>query len=221
MATFDEFLETKFEEARNENDREVLAAVERRDKDLVIRCENHLRTKMTAAERATHTVDSILQLIKTSAVVRSMFRKDPGRQSIHEKAQIDWIRMHLHSDAVKMRADIGGRCLSNRKFHEVVGTRRPSDSTKTLDLHVPSKNLFGILKYTASGGGAQDNQLRDVKHFVREAVGYLEDNPRAEECFALYLDGAYYTEKIIKGIEIPDALKSRIMITNCASILPK
>ena len=121
-----------------------------------------------------------------------------------------------------MLSDDKGTCMSKRKFHVISGdTPRPSDATKTFDVYVPSKKLFGILKYTASAGGAQDNQFRDVKHFVREAVGYLEDNPRAEECFALYLDGAYYTEKIIKGIEIPDALKSRIVITNCASILPK
>ena len=88
-------------------------------------------------------------------------------------------------------------------------------------MNVPSKKLFAVLKHTSVPGGAQDNQFADVKHFVNEAVGYLTAHPAAEEVFAFYLDGAYYTPAKINVLDqmIPETLKTRISITNCASIL--
>ena len=210
--------------AMKENDKEVIASAETRDKDLMIRIENFRREKMTEDERLTNTADSILQSIKTNIMIRSFFRKDTTRQTLHEKAQIEWIQKNQYSDAVKMSAGMYGTCLSKNKFHVISKANpRPSDATKTLDVHVPSKKMFAILKYTSCPGGAQDNQYADVKHFISQAVGYLTDNIGAEEIFAAYLDGAYYTTKKIKELEdmIPATHKGKILITNCASILSK
>ncbi len=220
--TFQSFLEKKSQESIKENDKEVLASADRRDKDLLTRIENFRNEKMTEDERALNTVESILQSIKTNTLIRAFFRKDTTRQTLHEKAQIEWIQKNKYSDAVKMSAGMKGTCLSKNKFHVISKENpRPSDATKTFDVYVPSKKIFAVLKHTSCPGGAQDNQFADVKHFISQAVGYLTENTRAEESFVMYLDGPYYTSKKIKEMDdmIPAALKSKILITNCASIL--
>jgi len=101
---------------------------------------------------------------------------------------------------------------------------RPNNATKTLDTFDPATNTYGVLKHTSIAGGSQDNQLRDVKDFVREMVKYLDQTPTAEETFVLYLDGPYYTEDRLRGIRllIPDSWTEsqmlKIRITNCEAI---
>lgn len=217
------FLDNKIQEFIEENNTEILASVEKRDKDLLLRIENFRRDKLTVSERLETTVDSILESIKTNTALRGQFRKDPTRQSIHEKAQIEWVQTHQYTDAVKMNADTNGTCLSKKKIHIINKENpRPSGATKTFDMYIPSKKMFAVLKHTAVPGGAQDNQFKDVQHFIKQAVGYLTDNPAAEETFAFYLDGAYYTTKKILMMDemIPAALKSRVILTNCASVKP-
>ena len=222
---FHDFLDKKFQDAIKENDKEVLASVEKKDKDLMKRIENFLREKMTADERLMNTPESILESIKTNTIIRAHFRKDTTRQSLHQKAQLEWIQMHQYDDAAMMSADDNGTCLSKNNIHVISKKTnpRPSDATKTFDIYIPSKKLFAVLKHTSVSGGAQDNQFADVKHFISQEVGYLTKNIDAEETFVAYLDGAYYTSKKIKELDemIPTALKERILLTNCASIKPK
>jgi len=219
--TFEAFLEKKFQEAMKENDIETLVSADQGDKGLLYRIDNFRREKMTEEERSANTAESILEAIKTNTVIRACFRKDTTRQTLHEKAQVEWIQKHQYKDAFKLSANINGVCLSKNIFHTITKENpRPSDATKTFDVYVPSKRLFAVLKYTSCPGGAQDNQFADVKLFVSQAVGYLIANIRTEELFAFYLDGAYYTAKKIKELEdmIPGILKQRVIITNCASI---
>ena len=206
-----------------ENEIDVLASAETRSPWLMKKISSFRADKMTEAERTVNTDESILQDIKTNTMIRALFRKDATRQTIHESAQVEWIQKHQYPDAVKMPAGANGTCLSDNKFHVISKTNlRPSQATKTFDLHVPSKKIFGVLKHTTVPGGAQDNQFADVKHFMRQAVGYLNENPDAEERFVFYLDGAYYISKKIKELDdmIPSTLKQRILLTNCESILP-
>ena len=221
-AGFQEFLQQKFQDSIRENDKEVIAAAERRDSDLLTRIENFRREKMLEEERAANTAETILASIKPNTMIRAVFRKDTTRQTLHEKAQIEWIQKHQYPDAVKMSAGTNGTCFTKNNLHVITKANpRPSDATKTFDVNVPSKKLFAVLKHTSVPGGAQDNQFADVKHFVNEAVGYLTAHPAAEEVFAFYLDGAYYTPAKINVLDqmIPETLKTRISITNCASIL--
>jgi hypothetical protein len=222
--TFDHFLSNKYQESLKTNDNELTLEAERRDPKLLFKINNYIKNKMTEEERKTNTVDSILESIKTVPMIRSIFRKDPIKQSTDEIEQIEWIQRHQHSDAFKMPSNTNGTCLSKNKFHEInKNNPRPSDATKTFDVHVPSKKLFAVLKHTTTAGGAQDNQYRDVKDFVQQIVGYLSENQTAEECFAFYLDGTYYTPKKYRELEdmIPVNHKSKIIITSCASIKPK
>lgn len=224
--TFAAFLERAFDEARDANDRELLLAVETRDKDLLVKIENFRREKLTERERADNSCEDILRRIPNDAILRGVFRKDTTRQTIHEKVQIEWIRRNQYGDARKMSADRNGVCLSNGKLHTITaGAPRPKDgaTTKTFDVEVPSMKMFGILKHTSAPGGAQDNQFRDVKGFVSEGVRYFVENPSAEETFVFYLDGKYYTAKKNEELRamIPESMKTKIVITCCESIVSK
>lgn len=203
-----------------ENDREILAAVEKRSADLLERIENFRREKMTPEEQTANSVESILQAIRTNSMIRAHFRKDPTRQSIHEITQIEWIRLHRYSDVVKLPAARGGTYFCKNATSSAFP--RPTDATKTLDIHSPSAMMYGVLKYSTTEGGAQDNQYRDVKHFIQQMIGYFGVNPTAKEIFDFYLDGPYYTEK--KRAEligmIPEALREKIRITSVATIIP-
>jgi hypothetical protein len=219
--TFTTYLEHCSKEAVKENDREMLVSIDNKDKDLIKRIENHRREKMTDEEQAAHTVASILESLKSNAVLRSFFRKDPTRQTLHEKAQIDWIRKYKYPDVYKMNADTNGICFSKNRLHRITkASPRPPDATKTIDVCSPASNMYAFLKHTSLPGGAQDNQYNDIKQFIVQVVGYLTETSAAEEIFEFYLDGKYYTEKKKAELNamIPASFKKRILITNCQEI---
>jgi hypothetical protein len=99
---------------------------------------------------------------------------------------------------------------------------RPTGATKTLDISSVSNNVYGTLKHSSTEGGAQDNQFRDVQHFIREMVLYFNKNHGALERFEFYLDGPYYTEakySLLRDM-IPENMIDRIIITSAKSIIP-
>ena len=199
------------------NDKDVLDQVETRHPELLLKVENFRRTKMTPGEQVAHSVDSILESIRTNPIVRAHFRKDPGRQSVHEKTQIECIKTYIFPDVVKLPAGQGGTYLCKNKLCKANG-KRPTDATKTLDIYSAAAHTYGVLKHTEEVGGAQDNQCNDVKDFVRQCVGYLTENPDTPDTFKFYLDGAYYINKRAElNSMIPEHLRSRICITSVSS----
>lgn len=222
--TFTSFLERKFDEARDANNKQLLVDVAKKNKKLLVKIENFRKEKLTEQERTTETCESILRQIPESSLLRALFRKDMTRQTIHEKSQVEWIHKNLYSDAQKMNADRNGICISKGKLHRITKeTPRPDDATKTFDVEVPSKKIFAVLKHTSVPGGAQDNQFRDVKCFVEEIRKYLTETPNAEETFVFYLDGKYYTSKKNDELRamIPKGMEAKIVITCCESIVGK
>jgi hypothetical protein len=221
IPSYSHYLEKRCQEYLAANDADMLAAVQTKDKDLLYRIESFRREKMTEAERAVYTEEVILERIRTDPLTRAQFRKDPTRQTIHEQTQIEWIRQNLYSDCVKLPAAKGGTYFDGFKMQ--TAHPRPATATKTLDIHSPSAHMYGVLKYTTVAGGAQDNQYRDVKHFIQQMRGYLEANPVAPETFLLYLDGAYYTEAKRAELRsmIPEPLKEKIVVSSVQSIAAK
>jgi len=209
-------LHSRIQKSLKSNDLEILTSVERRDPDLLKRIENFRREKLLEYESLEMSTDDILYQIKMNPLVRAQFRKDPTRQSIHENVQLDLIKQ-IYPDSYKLPAAKKGTYLSN--FKMMTDHPRPEDATKTLDLFVPSKNMYGVLKYSTTEGGAQDNQYNDVKKFIKEMIGYHTQNKEAQEKFVFYLDGPYYSEKRLKGLVdlIPPHLteSSKITIGSC------
>ena len=193
MTDFHSFLSACNQEYLRRNDLEVIEAAVARNSDLVERVEHFRNDKLTREERDATSVDDVLMAIQRSVVVRACFRKDPGRQSIHEKTQLEWIRRHRHPDIVKLKSAKGGYIIADGNL-VVAETGRPSNATKTFDTFDVSRNAYGILKYSTTEGGAQDNQYKDVKDFVRQILAFYAAHPGARELFEFYLDGPYYTD---------------------------
>jgi|APCry1669189000_1035189.scaffolds.fasta_scaffold15810_3 hypothetical protein len=212
METFQQILSKRFKEQIKINDSNILLG-----NDLITRIKNFRLDKLTDDEKESKEFqeDVILERVKTDPLIRALFRKDPTRQSIHEKTQIDYIKQKYH-DAYKPN----NICFSNKKIHIMVKNKKPPNSTKTFDLHIPSEKIYGILKYTTSAGGSQDNQYADVKSFINHAMGYLSENEEAPEKFYFFLDGVYYSEK--KQKELTDMIThkylSKIVITSCEKL---
>jgi hypothetical protein len=219
MATYEQYLAKRYQEYLVANDEEILKAVQTKDKDLMYRIESFRKEKMTDAEREVYTNEVMLERIRTDPLTRAQFRKDPTRQSIHENTQIEWIQKHLYPDCVKLPAAKGGTYFDGFKMQSI--HPRPATATKSLDIHSPSAHMYGVLKYTTVAGGAQDNQYRDVKHFIQQMRGYLDANPLAPEIFLIYLDGAYYTVSKRAELEamIPESQKQKIKVVSVQSIL--
>jgi hypothetical protein len=208
---FSNFLALKISVAIEKNKFDLISSVARRDPKLIERIENFRNEKMSLSEREETSTDDILQSIRTDSVYQAIFRKDPVRQSIHEKTQIEWIQ-RVYPDAYKLNPNIGGKCLWNNTLYHI-SSGRPTDATKSFDIFTPSRNAYGVLKYTSVPGGAQDNQYADVKHFITQAIGGYT----GPEIFEFYLDGPYYTESKIDELKsmIPDDKKNCIVITSC------
>ena len=212
METFQQILCKRFKDQIKLNDATIFSG-----KDLMTRIKNFRIDKLTDDEKESKEfqVDTILERIKTDPLTRALFRKDPTRQSIHEKTQIDYIKQK-YPDAYKPN----NICFTNKKIHTILKNKRPPNSTKTFDLHIPSEKIYGILKYTTMSGGSQDNQYADVKNFIRHAIGYLSENEEAPEKFYFFLDGIYYSEK--KRKELTDMISveylSKIVITSCEKL---
>ena len=212
METFQQILCKRFKEQIKLNDNNIFAG-----NGLKTSISNFIRDKLTDDEKESKDfqLDFILERVKKDPLLRALFRKDPTRQTIHEKTQIDYIKQK-YPDAYKP----SNICFSDKKIHTSLKTKRPPHSTKTFDLHIPSEKIYGILKYTTTSGGSQDNQYADVKSFIRQAVGYFSENKEAQEKIYFFLDGAYYTDKKRKELTdmINDVYIPKIVITSCEKI---
>jgi hypothetical protein len=200
------------------NDTEIIRQAQARDAALIQRLESYRREKMTDAECDEYDLEAMLADIQTNIFVRSHFRKDPTRQSIHENSQIAWLRRH-YTDLVKLPAGKGGTYFYEGRL--TTAHPRPATASKTLDIWSAEAGMYGVLKYSTTAGGAQDNQFNDVKHFVREAARYCELVPDSKEQFIMWLDGPYYAGakkyETLRAL-VPEHLKGRILVQAVADL---
>lgn len=226
--TFSEYRKSCYQNQISKNTQQVIQDAQSRNKTLIKKIESFRLEKLTDTERESITVDMVCErIIANDPFICAFFRKDPTKQSLDEVCQIQWLKDHLSPAVYKLPADgIGAKFFINGAIGEITSmSPRPNNATKTLDTFDPVSNTYGVLKHTSVAGGSQDNQLRDVKDFVREMVKYLDATPDAAEVFALYLDGPYYTDERLGGIRqlIPEAWntvqREKIQITNCQAIV--
>ena len=214
MTDFAAILADRMEHLLLENEKGFQKDCKVRSKNVSTRIESFRNNKMTDAERMLYSVESIFDALEREPLLRILLRKDPSRQTVHESTQIQHLKRHTHPDIVKLPAGRGGTYFQDNTL--TVAHPRGANATKTLDAWSPSKQLYCVMKYTAAEGGSQDNQYRDVQHFAREMVSYLDAHPDAPESFALFLDGPYYTEKrreLLKAM-VPTKWAGRIVVTS-------
>jgi hypothetical protein len=219
FSNFEEYLSLRMKELIIKNDKECIIDAQNKEPTLITKIQNHLDEKCTDEEKSMISVEDILEKIKTDTLVRSLFRKDTTRQNIYELCQIEWIKIKKFSDVVKLPAVKGGLYLEGGQIKKMKNSRGPN-ATKTIDVYSKSSNMYGILKYTKTEGGSQDNQYADVKKFITEITTYLDTNLETLDVFHFYLDGPYYTQSRISELlsMIPDRYKDKMIITSASNL---
>jgi hypothetical protein len=216
--TYEEFLEQTKNEFIRKNDARVIKDAENRDPKLCAKIKSYMNEKMAGHEITDDTFEAILKDIRRSVMVRSLFRKDPVRQSIHEKTQVEWLKRKLSPDVQKLNGAKGGLYFNEHRM--TVVHPRPPSATKTLDVYSADMNMYGVLKFSTTAGGAQDNQYNDVKMFIHQMIGYMNSYDYSSEKFMFFLDGPYYTEVKLRELKnmIPDDKIDTIVITSVSRL---
>ena len=211
--SFEGYLKKCTDEYLELNKQEFIKNLDLKEKTLINKIKNFYDNKWTDDERSETSLESYIEKIKICPFLQIHFRKDPTKQSIHEKVQIEWIKKS-YPDTVKLPSDKDGLYFENGQL-KTCKTKRNNNCSKTIDILIPSKNIYGILKYSTTAGGAQDNQKDDVVFFIKNIVLYL--NEKTDYIFYFYLDGAYYTTDIIDALknDIPEEYSSKIKILSC------
>jgi len=149
-------------------------------------------------------LDDLLEDINHSKYFKYAFAKDPTRQNIYEKAAVDFLEtIPLIKHVVKLSTSGEKALFVNRGIlslgENINKTKREQQKSKSIDVkfilkaykeRVDDLSCYAMLKYTESEGGAQDNQLSDLRIF-------LENCPtKRQECFIVFADGNYYVSRI-------------------------
>ena len=126
------------------------------------------------------------------------FVKDPGRQSIHEKVAEQYISHMQNVKLIKNLPSSGKNAfwISNGS----IVSKNPKNNIKSIDFKIETKKdntIWALHKYTNEAGGAQDNQFREAKLFIKEACKQNHKNI----VFVAILDGNYYTQNKINQIK--------------------
>ena len=192
---------------------------------LVIKVANHINKCNLPS-----SVNDVLSEIIKSSLIASFFAKDPKKQNISEKSQMDFLNQKLGRNVSKPS------CLyimADGKIERHV--KHPSGATaKSIDFQ-SIDNSCGIecqeyyfAKVTEQGGGAQDNQWADVRSFIDGAKKNLEiiksekGDYSSGPKFIAIVDGKFYwndentpTVKCQQLLKDTDGYETKIKIMSC------
>ena len=175
MKNFIEIVEEKVRLKRQANIEIVQQDAEKKPKYLLDKINNFIE-RFSLNE----SVDDILAKIREDKLFAATFAKDPGRQNIYEKCQIEVIRKHC-----EVQYPLTGNnslFINDGKISNIKG------KSKSLDAII-NNSYYATLKYTKDSGGSQDNQRADV-------VLTLEEAKTCKESFAVIADGAYWQKHL-------------------------
>jgi hypothetical protein len=136
--------------------------------------------------------EDVENLVRENKMAAVHFCKDPKKQNISEATQLGY--MEEHGYTLEKLPGTRGYWLLNGK---IGSGKQEAGATKTIDYKF--KNHYFCAKHTMGKGGAQDNQCKDVYHFLKEAKKYVEKN-NDDLVFVALVDGDYY-EKSLKKLE--------------------
>ena len=161
-----------------------------------------------------------LEKINNDKDFATIFAKEPGKQNIFEKLQLDFLRETLVganiAQSVNKLPSSGPNQLFLEDGHLV--NKKSSENLKNLDVEVILVNglsVYGTLKYTGDWvGGHQDNQKHDVMSCLQQ-----HDLNTGVFIFA-GVDGPYYhSERGKKNLEEFDyLLNPHLMVGSVATL---
>jgi|APSaa5957512535_1039671.scaffolds.fasta_scaffold74728_2 hypothetical protein len=192
---------------------------------LIVKISNHI-TKC----KLPSSVSDVLSEITKSGLVASFFAKDPKKQNISEKAQMDYLKQKLNRDVSKPS------CLyimADGKIERHV-KHPPGATAKSIDFQSIDNSCgdecqeYYFAKVTEQGGGAQDNQWADVRSFIDGAKKNLEiiksekGDYSSGPKFIAIVDGHFYwndgdtpTVKCSQLLKDAEGYETKIKVMSC------
>jgi hypothetical protein len=186
--TFDEFLNEKIKNSWELNINEVIK--DSKKEKIPFYLDNKIKNECV---RKGFEYKNILNQIKISKEYASFFAKDPLKQNIAEKIQLEYINYKKKSNEIIKLPSTGPESVSFKDGKLVYNV---SGTTKKFDFKNKNNKEYYYAKYTKEEGGAQDNQYNDAILFLEQANLYYKENDNDDIKFILIVDGKYYEKKI-------------------------
>ena len=152
------------------------------------------------------------------------FAKDPKRQNLAEKCQLEYLQTQkarptvdgLPSQGIKAIYFVDGEKITGCKTKPATA----SNSTKSIDFLDTKDNSLFYAKMTQHSGGSQDDHYKDCVCFIEQANLYLNKHTASDEVFILLVDGAYYTNKKKQSLrdQIDIANLQQVRVCSCDDI---
>ena len=237
MEKFNDFLTRKCESAWNQNildvqkeANELLSknSISHESNWLCVKVNNHINKCKVAS-----TLNDVLIEITKSSLVASFFAKDPKKQNISEKTQMEFLNQKLERSVSKPS------CLyimSDGKIEKHF-KHPPGATAKSIDFQSIDNSCgfecqeYYFAKVTERNGGAQDNQWADVRSFIEGAKKNLEivktekGDYSSGPKFIAIVDGHFYwddnnnpTSKCNQLLQDAVGYENKIKIVSCDTI---
>ena len=134
----------------------------------------------------------IKQEIETNKMFAATFAKAPSRTGFHESIAAEWLRkeLNLPIDVLPKAGTNSFYITSDGVIAQVSDDERKPSKSLDFQWQVGDITFYAMHKYTREGGGAQDNQFKEM-------LATLDNFIRAtnkKKVFIVIADGAYYTK---------------------------
>ncbi len=148
------------------------------------------------AERHGLSADEVKRKLQIEDLACYFFAKSPAKQSIHQKLASDYIQKIVGVKNFEQLPSAGKNALyihgGNLLFGKQLNTRKKG---KSIDFEWEflgkkgKQKCYASHKYTKEGGGAQDNQFKDLQDYANSVKDY-----RNGAFFFIIADGEYYQQ---------------------------
>ena len=180
--SYDEFIKKKKLEIRRNNVQQVISDIEKRPLPKYL--ENKLKNNLDLYKGILYpdNIDTVIKLadyLKDNKVGLRGFEKDPGRQNLDEKLQLEFYSKK-NNIPIKTLNKSGDSSLCFDKERIVICSIKQANfkKTKTFDAVFINNDItyYILAKHTEESGGAQDNQINDLIDQIEYAIKYYEKN---------------------------------------------
>lgn len=178
--SYEEYIKKTKLEIRRYNVQQLVLDIEKRPipKYLETKLKNNL--ELYKGILYPDNIDTVLKLaeyLKNNKVGLRGFEKDPGRQNLDEKLQLEFYSKK-NNIPIKTLNKSGDASLCFDKDRIIICSIKQANfkKTKTFDA-VLNKNgitYYILAKHTEEAGGAQDNQINDLIDQIEYAIKYYE-----------------------------------------------
>jgi hypothetical protein len=155
-------------------------------------------------------VASVLKQITENELVASQFSKDPIRQNISERTQMEFLKLKgIEITKLAGASDQAWRFLKGTGI--LTQTNKSKNTTHSLDFERVGSEWHDFImgKTTIGEGGIQNHQREEMVEILKEMELYISKNDDNKR-FVLLLDGDHYNLEDLREL----TSSNRILITD-------